>query len=104
MPLLDDPYPALDLLFQRLDIVAFDGASFIARRDDPGLCPGDGWQLIAAYGARGEKGLLGPRGERGDMGECGEPAPRIVAWLIDRERGAPGSSRAPIRVDRPARR
>jgi hypothetical protein len=72
--------------YQRLDIVALDGASFIARRVDPGLCPGDGWQVIAAHGARGEKGSHGPRGEKGDPGERGEPAPTTVAWLIDRER------------------
>jgi len=34
------------------DIVACNGASFIARHDDPGICPGAGWQLIAAQGKR----------------------------------------------------
>lgn len=29
--------------YQRLDIVASDGAAFIAKRDDPGICPDDGW-------------------------------------------------------------
>src|SRR5262249_32555765 len=44
------------------DIVARDGATFIARKDNPGPCPGDGWQLMAKQGARG---VAGPRGERG---------------------------------------
>jgi hypothetical protein len=94
--------------YERLDIVVCDGASFIAQRDDPGLCPGDGWQLLASRGRagdkgepgplgkkgehgekglpgpRGEKGLPGPRGERGDKGERGEPGALIVGWQIDR--------------------
>jgi hypothetical protein len=28
--------------YKKLDIVTFDKSSFIARHDDPGLCPGDG--------------------------------------------------------------
>jgi hypothetical protein len=70
--------------YAQLDIVTFDGASYIPRHDDPGLCPGDGWQLIAAHGSRGEKGSPGPRGERGDKGERGEPSALIVGWQIDR--------------------
>jgi hypothetical protein len=46
--------------YSRLDIVAFNKGSFIARHDEPGPCPGGGWQLIAAEGARGEKGSPGP--------------------------------------------
>jgi hypothetical protein len=37
-----------------LDVVACDGASFVARRDNPGPCPGDGWQLCAKQGPRGK--------------------------------------------------
>jgi hypothetical protein len=96
--------------YARLDIVACDGASFIARRDDPGPCPGDGWQMLASRGKagdkgqpgpRGEKGELGPRGEKGDLGpigksgERGEPgppgrrgdraeaSPTIISWAVD---------------------
>jgi hypothetical protein len=54
------------------------------RYDDPGPCPGDGWQLITAHGARGERGSPGPRGERGAQGEKGDPGPTIVGWQIDR--------------------
>jgi hypothetical protein len=70
--------------YTRLDIVACNKGSFIARHDDPGPCPGDGWQLIAAEGARGEKGSPGPRGAQGAKGEKGEPGPTIVGWQIDR--------------------
>jgi hypothetical protein len=54
--------------YEKLEVVTFDKSSFIARHDDPGLCPGDGWQLLAAHGTRGEKGLPGSRGEKGDKG------------------------------------
>src|SRR5262249_39681958 len=97
--------------YARLDVVEYGGASYVARRDDPGLCPRDGWQALAARGKagdkgpsgprgekgdkgergekglsgpRGEKGLPGPRGERGDKGERGEATPTIVSWQIDR--------------------
>jgi hypothetical protein len=96
--------------YERLDVVTCDGASFVARRDDPGLCPGDGWQLLASRGKagdkgqpgpRGEKGELGPRGEKGELGpigkrgERGEPgppgrrgdrgeaSPTIISWAVD---------------------
>lgn len=64
--------------YRALDIVAFNKGSFIAKRDNPGPMPGDGWQLLTAHGARGEKGVQGPRGERGPGG------PGISRWSIDR--------------------
>jgi hypothetical protein len=36
--------------YKRLDVVARNGAAFIARRDDPGLCPGSGWQMTSRQG------------------------------------------------------
>ena len=42
--------------YGHLEVVALNGSSFIARRDDPGLCPGDGWQLIASAGRVGKPG------------------------------------------------
>ena len=41
---------AADGVYKRLDIVAFNGGSFIARRDNPGECPGPGWQLLTKQG------------------------------------------------------
>jgi hypothetical protein len=54
--------------YKRFDIVALNGSSFIARKDDPGECPGSGWQLHASAGrsgGRGERGEQGPRGMQG---------------------------------------
>jgi hypothetical protein len=54
------------------DLVAKDGASFVARKDSPGKCPNSGdWQLVAKQGSRG---IAGPRGE---------PAGRISGWKLD---------------------
>src|SRR6516162_5081428 len=64
-----------------LDIVVCNGASFIARKDNPGPCPGDGWQMVAQQGPRGRPG---PQGERGADGKPGAPAPTLRGWKLDR--------------------
>jgi hypothetical protein len=70
--------------YARLDIVALNGSTFIARKDDPGVCPGDGWQLMSVRGKPGIKGPPGERGQRGEKGDPGAAAPTILAWKIDR--------------------
>ena len=75
--------------YHRLDIVALNGSSFIARADKPGPCPGPGWQLLVSEGKRGKPGesITGPRGERGlpgERGPRGEPAPHLTGWHLDR--------------------
>ena len=72
--------------YERLDIVALDGAAFIACRDNPGICPGDGWQLLSRPGRPGRRGETGERGPRGEKGERGEPGATVVSWQLDRER------------------
>lgn len=71
-----------DRNYRALDVVALNGASFAAKRDNPGPCPGEGWQLVAAQGKRGDKG---ERGERGLKGERGEPGPSVVRMAVNRE-------------------
>jgi hypothetical protein len=71
--------------YKRLDVVALNGSSFVARSDHPGDCPGDGWQLIASAGRPGKPGPRGEQGERGAQGGPGRAAPVIVAWEIDRK-------------------
>ena len=65
--------------YRAFDVVVAGGSSFIARRDGPGPCPGDGWQLIAQRGQRGERGEAGARGEPGHRG----PPGRIATATID---------------------
>jgi len=72
--------------YQRLDIVAFNGGSFIALKDAPGPCPGPGWQLFASPGKRGIAGPKGERGERGPKGDPGLSGVTIRDWKIDRAR------------------
>jgi hypothetical protein len=68
-----------------LNIVALQGSSFIARTDDPGPCPGEGWQLIASAGKQGKQGQEGQRGLHGERGERGASPPYLVGWTIDRK-------------------
>lgn len=67
--------------YRHLDVVALNGASFAAKSDNPGPCPGDGWQLIATQGKRGAPG------ERGNAtkGDPGPPGPRVRAVDVDDE-------------------
>ena len=75
-----DPYSAMD-------IVAYEGQTFVATCDNPACVPGDndGWQLLAARGVKGERGAEGPRGHKGDRGSTAEPV-TIHSWQVDRER------------------
>ena len=71
-----------------MDIVALNGSSFVARSDNPGPCPGAGWQLIASAGKpgqRGPKGEAGTVGQVGPRGAPGQAAPTILGWNIDRQ-------------------
>jgi hypothetical protein len=69
-----------DIAYRALDVCSLNGGAFIALRDTPGPCPGDGWQLIARQGARG---VAGERGERGPKGDQGAPGATIQRWLVD---------------------
>jgi len=66
--------------YQQLDIVAMGGGSFIAKYDNPGSCPGDGWQLMCKQGKTGRPGYRGPPG---DKGEKGDPGVSTVSWQVD---------------------
>lgn len=62
--------------YRRLSVVALNGGSFVARRDNPGPCPGDGWQLLASVGKAGRPG------ERGGIGAPGPAGPPVVALHV----------------------
>lgn len=57
--------------YRALDRVAHDGSEWIARRDDPGPLPGDGWMLTARAGSKGRAGDRGPAGPSGPAGKPG---------------------------------
>jgi hypothetical protein len=65
--------------YERLDVVALGGAAFVARKDDPGVCPGEGWQMIAMQGKRGNPGEPG----KAIKGDPGKPGPGVRAMEID---------------------
>jgi hypothetical protein len=62
-----------------LDVVTLDHSWFVARKDDPGACPGPGWQS-GPVGKKGEKGLVG---ERGVKGEPGKPAAHWIGVKLE---------------------
>jgi hypothetical protein len=69
--------------YRKHDEVARDGATFVALRNDPGPCPGSGWQLRARQGQRGVRGDRGPQGPRGFTGPPGLSAPQLTGFEID---------------------
>ncbi|MFD0948115.1 hypothetical protein ACFQ1E_17360 [Sphingomonas canadensis] len=68
-----------DISYELNDVVALNGASFVAIRNEPGVCPGEGWRLLAQRGERGS------RGEKGDRGDRGPPGPRVEQLHVDGE-------------------
>jgi len=66
--------------YRELDIVTHQGSGFIARRDNPGECPGGGWLMIARQGRQGAVGPMGAKGEPGARGT----APTLHSAQIDR--------------------
>jgi hypothetical protein len=71
-----------DTSYVELDIVVCNRGAWIARKDDPGSCPGHGWQLLIRDGRAGAQGQRGERGERGPQGEDGK-ALTIIDWRLD---------------------
>ncbi len=67
--------------YARLDVVMLNGASFVAKRDEPGPCPGDGWNLLAAQGKQGKPGLKGDTG----VGLRGLPGPSVASIEVNDE-------------------
>jgi hypothetical protein len=93
-------YSSDDETYAELDIVSRNGGSFIAKRDSPGPCPGDGWQILTMTGKRGEAGPKGDKGDRGDRGEPGARGERGERGLQGEpgpngDRGEPGPIGAP---------
>ena len=77
--------------YAEFDVVTTDSSSFIAKYDNPGKCPGDGWQMLACSGKKGapgdpgEPGAPGTQGQRGPKGERGERGPGLKDFKVDRK-------------------
>jgi hypothetical protein len=70
-------------VYRLFDLVTWHGSEWRARKDDPGILPGDGWALASQVGGRGKPG------EKGDRGPPGPPGPTIVEWAIEDYRAVP---------------
>jgi hypothetical protein len=62
--------------YSALDVVTLDHKWFVAKVDDPGMCPGPGWKAGPGIGRTGKPGEPGPRGEQGPAGAM------ITEWEI----------------------
>lgn len=69
--------------YRALDVVALNGASFGAIKDDPGPCPGEGWKMLAAQGKAGKPGEKGV----GVKGDRGNPGPGVRGLTVDNDNG-----------------
>jgi hypothetical protein len=74
--------------YAALDVVTMNAGWFVARRDNPGPCPGPDWKSgpVGKRGEKGERGVAGPRGEPG----IGIKAAQIQGWsqIITRSDGS----------------
>lgn len=61
--------------YSALQVVQLNGGAFVARHDNPGPCPGDGWALLASQGKTGKPG---PKGDPGPRGLAGPAVARLV--------------------------
>lgn len=66
--------------YRALDVVTLNASSFVANRDNPGECPGEGWFLLAGQGKRGKPG---ERGEIGNRGLSGDPGEAVVSLTVN---------------------
>jgi len=68
--------------YKALDIVTLNSTWFVAKKDNPGICPGENWKA-GPTGRRGEKGERGERGAAGQRGEMGPAGKDFIDWEID---------------------
>lgn len=80
---IPQPYKEGESYAER-DVVIVGGSAFVARHNDPGKCPGDGWQLFAG---RGKTGKPGERGAKGNPGASvkGPPGAPVLGMDVSEE-------------------
>jgi Collagen triple helix repeat (20 copies) len=72
--------------YRELDVVTLNSTWFIAKKNNPGPCPGPDWKSgpVGKKGERGERGEKGERGPAGTDGTKGRDGREITSWEIDR--------------------
>lgn len=61
--------------YAAMDVCKRNGSTWIATADEPGDCPGDGWELFVQRGTRGPRGYEGKAGKQGEPGRAAEERP-----------------------------
>ena len=86
-----------DTAYTALDVVSYEGSSWLALQDVTGVAPveGENWMLLAQKGDQGEQGIQGIQGIQGETGGPGPTGPRGQAspgWRRPPGRGHPAPS------------
>ena len=87
-----------DETYERNDVVALDGSSWICVVDHDATAPPSAeWRLVAQRGGRGRQGEPGLRGEKGEKGDQGDPG-RVGEKGATGERGPRGEPGTRLRA------
>jgi len=65
--------------YDQLDVVTLESSWFVARRANPGSCPGPDWR-VGPSGRKGDKGFSGERGPAGPPGQNGKDGHSAPQW------------------------
>ncbi|WP_370611831.1 prophage tail fiber N-terminal domain-containing protein [Klebsiella aerogenes] len=66
-----------DIVYQKNDLVEFDGSEYLATEDITGIAPPESpWQLFTSRGEQGVKGDTGEQGPQGEVGPKGDTGER----------------------------
>ena len=85
-----------DTAYTALDVVGYEGSSWLALQDVTGVAPAEGesWMLLAKKGDRGEQGIQGKQGIQGETGGPGPTGPQGASFTrLEKTAGtgAPGT-------------
>ena len=85
-----------DTAYTALDVVSYEGSSWLALQDVTGVAPveGENWMLLAQKGDQGEQGIQGIQGIQGETGGPGPTGPQGASFTrLEKTAGtgAPGT-------------
>lgn len=86
-----------DTAYTALDVVSYEGSSWLALKDVTGVAPAEGenWMLLAQKGDKGEQGIQGIQGIQGETGGPGPTGPQGASFTrLEKTAGtgAPGTT------------